>query len=178
MPGGLKRFQKAESLHFITFSCFDRVPLLEARGGSMDLYRDAELLKDKRGIIDGRQFFSRSPFVNHLFLIGTIASFICIIMAFSLAILYRDRMSLGIVWVLVGLCGVLPVAWLGAIRHIKRLRSLYKEGLIGTVDAGSLMDVALGVAANAVTEWLAFLSCTVFIALAWVWLLWGMRLGR
>jgi putative transposase len=30
MPSGLKRFQQAESLHFITFSCFGRQPLLEA----------------------------------------------------------------------------------------------------------------------------------------------------
>ena len=30
MPYGLKRFQKAEALHFITFSCFQRLPLLEA----------------------------------------------------------------------------------------------------------------------------------------------------
>ena len=27
MPSGLKRFQRAESLHFITFSCFHRLPL-------------------------------------------------------------------------------------------------------------------------------------------------------
>ncbi len=32
MPYGLKRFQKAEALHFITFSCFHRLPLLEAPG--------------------------------------------------------------------------------------------------------------------------------------------------
>ncbi len=32
MPSGLKRFQKAEALHFITFSCFHRLPLLEAAG--------------------------------------------------------------------------------------------------------------------------------------------------
>ena len=30
MPDGLKRFQNAEALHFITFSCFHRLPLLEA----------------------------------------------------------------------------------------------------------------------------------------------------
>jgi putative transposase len=30
MPYDLKRFQKAEALHFITFSCFHRLPLLEA----------------------------------------------------------------------------------------------------------------------------------------------------
>jgi putative transposase len=32
MPSGLKRFQRAQSLHFITFSCFHRLPLLEAPG--------------------------------------------------------------------------------------------------------------------------------------------------
>jgi putative transposase len=32
MPGSLKRFQTAESLHFVTFSCFHRLPLLEAPG--------------------------------------------------------------------------------------------------------------------------------------------------
>ena len=30
MPSGLKRYQKAETLHFITFSCFRRLRLLEA----------------------------------------------------------------------------------------------------------------------------------------------------
>jgi putative transposase len=30
MPRGLRRFQKAESLHFITCSCFHRSPFLEA----------------------------------------------------------------------------------------------------------------------------------------------------
>jgi putative transposase len=29
MPYSLKRFQKAEALHFITFSCFHRLPFLE-----------------------------------------------------------------------------------------------------------------------------------------------------
>jgi len=32
MPSGLKRFQRSESLHFITFSCFHRLALLEAPG--------------------------------------------------------------------------------------------------------------------------------------------------
>lgn len=32
MPSGLKRFQKAEALYFVTFSCFHRLPLLESRG--------------------------------------------------------------------------------------------------------------------------------------------------
>ncbi len=31
MPYGLKRFHKAEALHFITFSCFYRLPFLQAQ---------------------------------------------------------------------------------------------------------------------------------------------------
>jgi len=34
MPYGLKRFQKADALHFITFSCFHRLPLLDAPGAT------------------------------------------------------------------------------------------------------------------------------------------------
>ena len=30
IPTGLKRFQRADALHFVTFSCFHRLPLLEA----------------------------------------------------------------------------------------------------------------------------------------------------
>ena len=29
MPSGLRRFQRVESLHFVTFSCFHRLPFLE-----------------------------------------------------------------------------------------------------------------------------------------------------
>src|ERR1700688_1265617 len=32
MPSGLRRFQKSEALHFITFSCFHRLPFLDAPG--------------------------------------------------------------------------------------------------------------------------------------------------
>ena len=32
MPTGLRRFQKADALHFITFSCFHRLAFLEASG--------------------------------------------------------------------------------------------------------------------------------------------------
>jgi putative transposase len=32
MASGLRRFQEAKSLHFVTFSCFRRLPLLESPG--------------------------------------------------------------------------------------------------------------------------------------------------
>src|SRR6204780_3491723 len=39
MPYGLKRFQKAEALHFITFGCYQRLPFLDAPE-SMDTVED------------------------------------------------------------------------------------------------------------------------------------------
>jgi putative transposase len=37
MPWGLKRFQEARDLHFITFSCYRRAPLLGA-AATLDLF--------------------------------------------------------------------------------------------------------------------------------------------
>jgi len=37
MPYGLKRFQQAEALHFITFSCFQRLPYLEPQSAKETL---------------------------------------------------------------------------------------------------------------------------------------------
>ncbi len=42
MPSGLKRFQQAQSLHFITFSCFHRLPLLQAPGANQTFERVLE----------------------------------------------------------------------------------------------------------------------------------------
>ena len=38
IPSGLKRFQTANSLHFVTFSCFHRLPLLEAGAPSFPFF--------------------------------------------------------------------------------------------------------------------------------------------
>jgi putative transposase len=45
MPSGLKRFQKAEALHFITFSCFHRFPLLDSPGAKDTIEAVLELTR-------------------------------------------------------------------------------------------------------------------------------------
>jgi len=144
---------------------------------SMDLSKLPELLKDKRGIIDGRLFFEKSPFLNFDFLVSVVMSILCILIALTIAILHWATLSAGIVWMLVTLCGLLPISWLSALRNIRRIRSFYMEELIGTVEAGSPMDIALGVAANSITEGLSSLSCAIFMALSYAWLAW-ILLGR
>jgi len=51
MPYGLKRFQKSESLHFVTFSCFHRLPLLIS-SESKDTF--LELLEETRARHEAR----------------------------------------------------------------------------------------------------------------------------
>ncbi len=47
MPYGLKRFQKAEALHFITFSCFQRLPLLESPGAKDTVEAVLEQIRER-----------------------------------------------------------------------------------------------------------------------------------
>jgi putative transposase len=45
MPSGLKRFQRAESLHFVTFSCFHRLPLLDASSAKETVEAELEQVR-------------------------------------------------------------------------------------------------------------------------------------
>src|SRR5579863_8969238 len=45
VPSGLKRFQQAEALHFITFSCFHRLPLLVTPGAKEAVEAELELVR-------------------------------------------------------------------------------------------------------------------------------------
>jgi putative transposase len=47
MPNGLRRFQRAESLHFLTFSCFHRLPLLEASGSKQTVESVLEQTRER-----------------------------------------------------------------------------------------------------------------------------------
>jgi putative transposase len=47
MPSGLKRFQRAESLHFVTFSCFLRLPLLEATAAKETVEAVLEQIRER-----------------------------------------------------------------------------------------------------------------------------------
>ncbi len=70
MPSGLKRFQRAESLHFITFRCFDRLPLLETPGARETTEAGQTLVLShpsrKRRSLDGAQSIEREPKVKNL----------------------------------------------------------------------------------------------------------------
>ncbi len=74
MPSGLKQFQEAEAPHFITFSYFHRLPLLEAAGarenrrGDTGIFVQAEEWparssqrkeRDERGRVCARPPFAR-----------------------------------------------------------------------------------------------------------------------
>ena len=49
MPSGLRRFQQAQSLHFITFSCFHRLPLLDVPGAGESFEAVLEQTRARHG---------------------------------------------------------------------------------------------------------------------------------
>jgi hypothetical protein len=135
----------------------------------MDVSQNPDLLKDKRGIIDGSDFFLKSPFRSKFFLTGTATIMICIIVELIIILHYSERISHALIQVFVSFLFIMLLTWFGALRHIHRMRALYKEGLINDVKVGSPMDIALGIAAGAIFDWLACISGAIFIALMYIW---------
>jgi hypothetical protein len=135
----------------------------------VDVSQNPDFLKDKRGIIDGREFFSKSPFSSNHFLIATATNLVCLVIVLAITLRHSGRVSSSTAWLLITVSLLVLISWFGSLQHIRRIRTLYKEGLINNVEAGSSMDIALGVAAGAIFDWLAGISCTVFIALLYVW---------
>ncbi len=48
MPWGLRRFQESRQLHFVTFSCYRRRPLLDVANRRLGLGGDGEGLSGDR----------------------------------------------------------------------------------------------------------------------------------
>ena len=67
MPGGLKRYQKAETLHFITFSCFRRLPLLEAieAAETIEVIRSIHRNPVARGLVTKPELWPWSSFRHY-----------------------------------------------------------------------------------------------------------------
>ena len=135
---------------------------------SMDLSQYPELLQDKRGPIDGRQFFSRSPFLSGHFLVASGMNLACIAMELFLVFHHAAKISPSTELFFAVLGIVILLSWLGTLRHIRRLRALYLEGLVREVEAGSPLDVALGVAAGEIVDWLLCISAAIMMMLIYI----------
>lgn len=120
---------------------------------------DPESLLERRGPIDGRRFFSKSPFQSGYFIAATGT---CVIAA-ALGFFYLNRSwhtSAGPVIFSMVEVGILNIWW-RAHRYLMRLRILYMEGAIRMVEPGSPLDLALGVAAGVTNDLLFFGSGTI-----------------
>jgi hypothetical protein len=129
---------------------------------------DPDLLMMRRGPIDGRKFFSRSPFQSGYFITATSVCLAALTM--DIVILYQqwDRLSS---FTLSMLClvaiGVVNTLWRG-YRYLGRVRDLYLDGFIANVEPGSPLDIAMGVAAGAINEMLFFSFSTMVLLLGCV----------
>jgi hypothetical protein len=134
----------------------------------MELSQYPELLQDKRGPIDGRRFFSRSPFLAPHFLIASAMNLACILVEIVLIFHHSGKISPSTELAFAGLGIMILMSWLGTLRHIRRLRALYQEGQVREVEAGSPLDVALGVAAGEIFDWLACISAAIMLMLIYI----------
>jgi hypothetical protein len=135
---------------------------------SIPAFRNSpELLLIKRGPIDGPKFFLESPFRSGYFLAATAVSLVGVFTA--LFILYAEWQRLStfqaaVIWT-VGYG--LSVTWWRAYRYTKRGRGLYLDGSITEVEPGSPLEIALGIAAGAITEILFFGSGATMLLLGY-----------
>jgi hypothetical protein len=134
----------------------------------VDISQSPALLRDKRGIIDGRLFFSRSPFRSPHFLAASAMNLACIVAELILVFGHTGRVSPSTELTFVGVGALLTLSWFGTLRHIRRVRAIYQEGLVKEPEAGSPLDVALGVAASAIFDWLACISAVTLFSLIYI----------
>lgn len=134
----------------------------------MDVRLYSEYLRDKRGIIDGNDFFSKSAFRSKFVLIAIISTIVCITMILVILFSHWKQISMTIMWPLIADISILFISWFGALQHIQRMRRLFKDELVGQIEAGSPMDIALGIAAGAICDWLACITCAVFSSLVYM----------
>jgi len=133
----------------------------------MGISQNPALMRDLRGVIDGREFFSKSPFSSRYFLTATIASLACI--AFDIFLICRYRSGVSSTLLVLAFMDVFVLlSWFGAVRHIRRVRAAFSESSLENIDAGSSIDIVLGVAAGAIFDWLAGVSATVLLVLIYI----------
>ena len=134
------------------------------------MYRsNPSLLRYRRGTVDGHKFFSRTPFRSGYFVIVTAICLACIILAAFITYRNWDRLTgVQILIIFQVAWGGIAGTWWGALQSIDRVRQLYAEGSITEVEPGSPLDVALAVAAGAITHILFCFSITVAIVLYYI----------
>jgi hypothetical protein len=126
-----------------------------------------ELLLARRGPIDGRKFFSRSPFCSVSFVLASAACLTGVLSDVFILYQYWRKLSTFAAAVVFLVGWGLVNTWWRALRYIGRARNLYLEGSIGDVERGSPLDIALGIAAGAITDILAFGSMSTMLLLGY-----------
>lgn len=131
-------------------------------------FSDPEWLELQRGPIDGRKFFSRSPFRSGYFLIATAVSWGCVVLVLRILLRHWPHLPSGGVVILSLIVMGIAQAWVRGYRYIDRLRQLYSGAVLTHVEAGSPLDIALGVAAGVTNNLLFYSLTTLALSLVYV----------
>jgi hypothetical protein len=135
----------------------------------MDVSKYPDLLRDKRGPVDGYRFFSRPLFYSARILVPGVICLACIVVDATLLGLHWRQVSQLTAYVIYALSVLLIGFWLDFLNYLRRLRALYLEGELGEVEPGSPIDIALGVAAGGITTGLLFSSFMASLMSLYIW---------
>lgn len=121
-----------------------------------------------RGPIDGRKFFSQSAFRSAFFLVLTTLSLGGTFWVVLILCQYWNRLSsVSVLGLFIFACGFVG-PWLRAFNYHARLRELYLQGSLTTIEAGSALDIALGVAAGGINDALFYCFATMLAMLGYI----------
>jgi len=135
----------------------------------LDGANNPDLLKDKRGFVDGSEFFLRSPFRSPHLKFAVAVNAACILAGTSLIVLRWGKLTALMSWLIVNQFMFLAVVIYEAAAHYRRVRLACREAMIHEIEPGSSLDVMIGVAAGSVYLTLvvtSVLSLSTFVYLA------------
>jgi hypothetical protein len=122
-----------------------------------------DLLKRGRGSIDGRKFFSRSPFRSGHFLAATAVCLAAVALDLCVLVEYWQQLpSLTACMLFLVGSGVVGTWW-RALGYLDRAQELYMVVSLKGAEPDSRLDIALGVIAEATIDMLYSVSITLLL---------------
>jgi len=130
--------------------------------------QDHNLLFTGSSTIDGKVFFSHSPFRSGYFLAATGACTIAVLLNGFTLYRYWQRLSPNKASILCLVEWGVIITWWRGFRHLERIRELYLQGQITDAEPGSPINIVLGTVAVATSEMLFFSFSTMWLVQAYL----------
>jgi hypothetical protein len=119
--------------------------------------------------MDGKKFFSKSPFRSGYFIIATLVCAACMVLFAYTIYNYWSRLWQFEVLILFQVAwGGVAATWWRVFRYISRVRELFDGDLSETLEPSSPLNVVMNVAASAINELMFFLYGSICLLVVYI----------